>query len=91
MATTIQTEINDAIRIEAEEILQGLGLTLPDAVAMLMRHIVAENGLPFESDCPHCPIIPGPATLTAMAEAERGGLPEFNSIEELMADLDADD
>lgn len=91
MVTTVRTEINDAIRVEAEGILQGLGLTLPDAVAMLMRYIVAEKSLPFESDCPYCPIIPGPATLAAMAEAERGGLLSFNSVEDLMADLDADD
>ena len=93
MVTTIQTEIDDATRLETESILQGIGVTLPEAVAMLMRHIVAEKSLPFpaDSDCPYCPIIPGPTTLAAIAEAERGGLPEFNSIEELMADLDAED
>lgn len=34
---------------------------------------------------------PGPTTLAAMAEAEAGGLPRFASVDDLMADLYADD
>ena len=93
MVITIQTDIDEAARQETEAVLSDLGVTLPEAVAMLMRHIAAEKTLPFpvDADCPLCPITPGPRTLAAIAEAERGGLPSFDSIEELMADLDADD
>ena len=93
MVTTIQTDIDDATRLETEAVLSDLGVTLPEAVAMLMRHIAAEKTLPFpvDSDCPYCPITPSPETLAAIAEAERGGLKSFDSIEEFMADLDADD
>ena len=97
MVTTIQTEIDDATRLETETVLQDLGITLSDAIAMLMRHIAAEKSLPFPTDadadfdCPLCPITPGPRTLAAIAEAERGGLPSFDTIEDLMAWLDEDD
>ena len=97
MVITIQTDIDEAARRETEAVLSDLGVTLPEAVAMLMRHIAAEKTLPFPTDadadfdCPLCPITPGPRTLAAMAEAERGGLKSFDSIEEFMADLYADD
>lgn len=99
MVTTIQTEIDDATRLETETVLQDLGITLSDAIAMLMRHIATEKTLPFpvdadenaDFDCPLCPITPGPRTLAAIAEAERGGLPSFDSVEELMAWLDDED
>lgn len=99
MVITIQTDIDEAARLETEAVLSDLGVTLPEAVAMLMRHIAAEKTLPFPTDadtdtdfdCPLCPITPGPRTLAAMAEAERGDLVSFDSIEEFMADLYADD
>lgn len=99
MVITIQTDIDEAARLETEAALSDLGVTLPEAVAMLMRHIAAEKTLPFpadtdadsDSDCPLCPITPGPRTLAAMAEAERGGLLSFDSVEDLMADLYADE
>ena len=99
MVITIQTDIDEAARQETEAILSDLGVTLPEAVAMLMRHIAAEKSLPFPTDtdadadfdCPLCPITPGPRTLAAIAEAERGGLPSFDTIADLMAWLDEDD
>ena len=93
MVVAIQTDIDEASRLETETVLADIGVTLPEAVAMLMRHIIAEKSLPFptSSDCPYCPAIPSPAMLEAIAEAERGGLPTFNSVAELMADLYADD
>ena len=80
MVITIQTDIDEAARQETE------------AVAMLMRHIAAEKTLLFstDTDCPHCPILPSLDILKAVDEAEPGGWPSFDGIEELMADLDVD-
>ena len=93
MVTTIQTEVDDATRLEIETVLQTLGVTLPDAIAMLMRHIATEKSLPFpmESDCPYCPITPSPETLAAIAEAEQGNLRSFESVAEFLDWLDEDD
>ena len=89
--TTIRAEVDEAVHDETEVVLRGIGITLPEAVAMMMHHIATEKSLPFPLDCPHCPIIPGETTLAAMAEAEQGDLRSFESVAELMDWLDADD
>ena len=76
---------------EAEDVLRDIGVTLPDAIAMMMHRIVAEKALPFPIDCPYCPIIPNETTIAAMLEAERGELVSFDSMAEFMEWLDADD
>jgi len=52
---------------------------------MMMTRIAAEKALPFD------PLVPNAETIAAMKEARRGGLPRFDSIEALMADLNAGD
>ncbi|MBL7405266.1 type II toxin-antitoxin system antitoxin, RelB/DinJ family, partial [Escherichia coli] len=37
------------------------------------------------------PLMPNEATIAAMRDARAGGLPRFNSVAALMADLNADD
>ena len=76
---------------EAEDVLRDIGVTLPDAIAMMMHRIVAEKALPFPTDCPYCPIIPNETTIAALAAAERGELVSFDSMAEFMEWLDADD
>lgn len=43
------------------------------------------NALPFE------PLVPNETTIEAMREARTGKLKSFDSVEALMADLDAED
>jgi len=44
----ITTQINENIKLEAAEVLATLGLTIPDAVRLLLTKIAQEKGLPFE-------------------------------------------
>ena len=76
---------------ESEDVLRDIGITLPDAIAMMMHRIVAEKALPFPIECPYCPITPNETTIAAMLEAERGDLVSFDSMEEFMEWLNADD
>ena len=76
---------------ESEAVLRDIGITLPEAIAMMMHRIVAEKALPFPIDCPYCPITPNETTIAAMLAAERGELVSFETIEDLLADLNADD
>jgi DNA-damage-inducible protein J len=62
-----------------------MGLTVSDAFRMMMNRIAAEKALPFS------PLVPNAETIAAMEEHLHGPLPRFNTIEELMADLNADD
>ena len=52
---------------------------------MLLTRVAREGALPFE------PLVPNAETIAAMKEARAGKLAAFDSVEDLMADLDADD
>jgi DNA-damage-inducible protein J len=54
-------------------------------VRLMLIKVAHDKALPFE------PLTPNAETLAAMREARAGGLQKFESIEALMADLDADD
>ena len=65
--------------------LEAMGLTISDAMRMMLTRIAHEKALPFE------PLVPNEATIAAMREARQGGLPRFDTVEGLLVDLNADD
>ena len=81
----VQTRINGAVKAEASAVLATMGLTVSDAVRIMLTRVAHDKALPFE------PFRPNAVTIAAMEEARRGGGQKFDSIEALMADLDADD
>ncbi|MXW03343.1 MAG: type II toxin-antitoxin system RelB/DinJ family antitoxin [Holophagales bacterium] len=81
----VQARINPAVKEEAAAVLAAMGLTVSDAVRLLLTKVAHEKALPF------APLVPNAATIEAMKEARRGGLPRFASVEELLDDLHADD
>lgn len=81
----VQTRIDNQVKKEAAAVLSTIGLTVSDAVRLLLTRIAHDKALPFN------PLIPNAETVKAMKEAENGPLPRFASVEELMADLHADD
>lgn len=81
----VQARINPAVKEEAAAVLAAMGLTVSDAVRLLLTKVAHEKALPF------APLVPNAATIEAMKEARRGGLPRFASVEDLLDDLHADD
>ena len=81
----VQARINGAVKEEAAAVLAAMGLTVSDAVRLLLTRIAHDKALPF------APLIPNEATVQAMKEARRGGLPQFDSVQDLMDDLHAED
>ena len=81
----VRARIDERIKAEAAAVLGAMGLTVSDAFRMMMTRIAAEKALPFD------PLVPNAKTIAAMKEARNGGLPRFDSIDALMADLNADD
>lgn len=81
----IQTNIDGAVNDEAVAVLASLGLTVSDAVRLMLTRIAREHVLPFD------PLIPNAETVEAMLEARRGNLQSFDSVDALMADLNAQD
>lgn len=81
----IQTRIDGAIKAEAAAVLAAMGLTVSDAVRLLLTRVAREHALPFD------PLVPNAVTIAAMKEAREGNLPSAKSVDELMAALNADD
>ncbi len=87
MATTemVHVRIDKRTKAKAAKALAAMGLSVSDAVRVLLTRVAAEKSLPFEVRAPNA------ATAAAMQEARKGGLPSFRKASELVADLNADD
>ncbi len=81
----VQARIDGAVKEEAAAVLATMGLTLSDAVRLLLTRVAREHALPFD------PLVPNAETVAAMVEARRDNRESFASVEALMADLNADD
>lgn len=81
----VRARIDEHIKEEAAAVLAAMGLTVSDAFRIMLTRIAHEKALPFD------PLTPNATTIEAMKEARRGGLKSFASVEDLMADLNADD
>jgi DNA-damage-inducible protein J len=81
----VQARIDGAVKEEAAAVLAAMGLTVSDAVRLLLTRIAREHALPFD------PLIPNAKTVKAMKEARKGKLKSFDSVSALMTDLNADD
>lgn len=81
----VQARIDGAVKEEAAAVLAAMGLTVSDAVRLMLTRIAREHALPFD------PLIPNAKTVKAMKEARKGKLVSFNNVSALMTDLNADD
>lgn len=81
----VQARIDGAIKAEAAVVLAAMGLTVSDAVRLLLTKIAREHALPFD------PFVPNATTVAAMMEARTGNLPSAKSIAELKKALNAGD
>jgi DNA-damage-inducible protein J len=87
MATTtmVHVRLDERVKAKAEKALAAMGLSVSDAVRVLLTRVAAEKALPFEVR------VPNATTRAAIDEARRGGLRSFRSVGDLMADLNAPD
>jgi DNA-damage-inducible protein J len=83
--TLVQARIDGTVKKEAAAVLAAIGLTVSDAVRLMLTKIAQDKALPFD------PLIPNATTIEAMQEARKGGLSEVRSVAALMDDLHADD
>lgn len=81
----VQARVNEDIKKEAAVVLAAMGLTISDAMRLLLVRVARDHALPFE------PLIPNEKTIAAMKEARKGKLKAFKTVKDLMDDLNADD
>ncbi|ACM37721.1 MULTISPECIES: type II toxin-antitoxin system RelB/DinJ family antitoxin [Rhizobium/Agrobacterium group] len=78
----VQARIDGEIKAEATAVLAAMGLTVSDAVRLLLTKVAQEKALPFE------PLIPNETTIAAMREA-RAGKVETVTLDDLKAAIRA--
>ena len=83
--SVVRARIDEKTKAEASAVLESIGLSLSDAIRLMLMRVVAEKALPFE------PLIPNADTIEAIMEARRGELVKAGSIDDLFRDLNAND
>ena len=81
----VRARIDEKTKKKATVVLKSVGLTPSVAFRLMMTRIAKEKRMPFEL------LIPNAETIEALEEGRRGGLKTFDTIEDLMADLNAED
>ncbi len=85
MATSsmVHVRLDERVKARAEKALAAMGLSVSDAVRVLLTRVAAEQALPFELR------VPNAKTRAAMEEARKGKLRASHSVSGLLADLHA--
>lgn len=81
MSVLVQARIDPKIKAEASAVLEDMGLSVSDAVRLMLVKTAKEKTLPFEIWRPNA------ETIAAIEELRAGNGKKFNSVEALMADL----
>ena len=81
----LHVRVDDETKTQATEALAAMGLSVSDAVRLLLHRIVVDQAFPLELK------VPNAETRAAMAEAEkmiRARRPRFATADELFANLE---
>lgn len=80
--TVVRARIDSDTKARASEALKAMGLSVSDAIRMLLLRVADEKRLPFAVQ------VPNATTVDAMRELGEGKGQRFESLEELFHDLD---
>lgn len=83
--TYVRARIDTATKERATDALEAMGLSVSDAIRLLMLRVADERRLPFEVR------VPNAKTRKAITELESGKGKRFRSVKALMDDLNAND
>ena len=84
-SSMVHIRVDGKVKTKAAKALASMGLTVSDAVRLLLVRVATEKAMPFEVKAPNR------ATLAAMEAGERGEVSRAKSVAAMMADLNADD
>ena len=79
--TVVRARIDSDTKARATEALHAMGLSVSDAIRLLLVRIAEERRMPFDVR------VPNRETLDAVKELEEGRGKRFGSAEELFRDL----
>ena len=83
MATTaiVQAKINVDLKDKASAVLAEIGMTVDDALRLLLTQVVEEHDLPLVMHMPNS------ETVVAMRETEGGTGKPYSSLDDLFRDM----
>ena len=79
--TVVRARIEATTKSRATKALAAMGLSISDAIRLLLVRVAADKALPFPVK------VPNATTRKAMAELEHGKGKRFASAKELFSDL----
>ena len=79
--TVVRARINSDVKTEAMKALEAMGLTVSEAIRLLLLRVAEEKQLPFAVK------VPNTATAKAMRELEDGGGARYGSVKEMFKDF----
>ncbi len=79
--TMVHVGVDEKVKEKAAETLAEMGMSVSDAVRMMLVRVAAEKALPFEVR------VPNATTVKAMQAADKGKGKRFRSARELFEDL----
>lgn len=86
MATDmVHIRVDGKVKAKAAKNLAAMGLTVSDAVRLLLTRVATEKAMPFDLR------VPNRATRAAIEAGERGEVSRAGSVKKMMEDLNADD
>lgn len=83
--SVVRARIDGRVKEQAVRVLGEMGLSVSDAIRLLLVRVAAEKAFPFEVKVPNF------ETIEAIKAGRRGEVSAARSVDELMAQLNADD
>ena len=85
MKVTVLVDVEQHVRDEAARQLAAQGLTVNDAVRIVLKQVAAGSGPDIGA------LVPNPTTVAAIEAARRGEVVKLGTPAEAMAELNRDD
>ena len=84
-SSMVHIRVDRKIKAKASKALASMGLTVSDAVRLLLTRVASEQALPFEVR------VPNRETVAAIQAGEEGEVSRAKDVKAMMADLNAND
>jgi DNA-damage-inducible protein J len=84
-SSMVHIRVDEKVKERAAKTLAKMGLTVSDAVRLLLTRVASEKALPFELR------VPNRTTHAAIEAGERGEVRRASSVAAMMTKLNADD
>jgi DNA-damage-inducible protein J len=80
-AEVVRARVDTGLKKEATAVLSSMGLSVSDAIRLMLVRVAADKALPFDLRAPNA------ETQAAMRDIQQGKVTRFDSVSALMADL----